>query len=212
MDIAAINPLALPSLSLNERAALPDEPAIYFALAGDATVLYIGKARRLAERWKSTQHHRYAQLSEMGNIRLAWLSVSDEKLLDKIEIACIEHFKPTLNKSLRPRRARDEDDKGAILRVRDAASDKGLNLNQFAQALNAARARRNQEFVAMGTVRRYWYSTKDGSSTSEELDLISWSFLQEIAGLLGVSVYELLPVEDGLGNLLPTPYAMEEAA
>ena len=100
----------------------------------------------------------------------------------------------------------------AILRVKDAAIEKGMNLNQFSQALNAARARRNQEFVAMGTVRRYWYSTKDGNTASEELDQISWSFLQEVAVLLGVSVYDLLPVEDGLGNLLPTPYAMEEAA
>jgi hypothetical protein len=101
----------------------------------------------------------------------------------------------------------------AILRVKDEAAAKGMNLNQFYQALNGARARRNQEFVAMGTVRRYWYSTKDGSSSSDELDLISWSFLQEIAGLLGVSVYDLLPVEDGLGNLLPTPYmALEDAA
>lgn len=99
----------------------------------------------------------------------------------------------------------------AILRVKDVATEKGLNLNQFSQALNAARARRDQEFVAMGTVRRYWYSTKDGSTSSDELDLISWSFLQEIAGLLGVSVYDLLPEEDGLGNLLPTPHmALEE--
>ena len=101
----------------------------------------------------------------------------------------------------------------ALLRVRETATEKGMNLNQFYQALNGARARRNQEFIAMGTVRRYWYSTKDGSTSSDELDLISWSFLQEIAGLLGVSVYELLPVEDGLGNLLPTPYmALEDAA
>jgi hypothetical protein len=100
----------------------------------------------------------------------------------------------------------------AKLRVRDVATEKDMNLNQFYQALNTARARRGQEFAAMGTVRRYWYSTKDGSTTSEELDLISWSFLQEIAALLGVSVYDLLPVEDGLGNLLPTPYAVEEAA
>lgn len=100
----------------------------------------------------------------------------------------------------------------AILRVKDAAARQDMNLNQFYQALNAARARRGQEFVAMGTVRRYWYSTKDGSTTSEELDQISWAFLQEVAGVLGVSVYELLPTEDGLGNRLPMPRTMKDAA
>lgn len=101
----------------------------------------------------------------------------------------------------------------AILRVKSVATDKGMNLNQLYQAVNAARARRDQEFVAMGTVRRYWYSTRDGSTASEELDQISWSFLQELATVLGVSVYDLLPEEDGLGNLLPTPYVLlQEAA
>lgn len=98
----------------------------------------------------------------------------------------------------------------AVLRVKNVASAKGKNLNQFYQALNAARARRGEEFVAMGTVRRYWYSTRDGGTTSEELDQISWSFLQEVASVLGVSVYDLLPTEDGMGNQLPTPYRVLE--
>lgn len=100
----------------------------------------------------------------------------------------------------------------AILRVRDVATDRGMNLNKLAQAINVARARRDQEFVAMNTVRRYWYSTKDGNTASDQLDLISWSFLQEIAGILGVAVYDLLPKEDGLGNLLPTAYNHLEVA
>lgn len=103
MDIATINPITLPSLLLCERAALPDIPAIYFALAADNVVLYIGKAQRLSERWKSTIHHRYAELAQMGDIRLAWLSVDDEALLYGIEAACIDHFKPVLNRSPGPK-------------------------------------------------------------------------------------------------------------
>ena len=95
----------------------------------------------------------------------------------------------------------------AVLRVKDVAGAQGKNLNQFYQALNAARARRGEEFVAMGTVRRYWYSTKDGGTASEELDQISWSFLQEVAAVLGVSVYDLLPEVDGLGNRKPESVA-----
>lgn len=87
----------LPTLPLAQRAALPDAPGIYFALAADGTVLYIGKARRLVARWNSTQHHRYAQLAAMPGVRLAWLVVSDVALLRSIEQACIEYFNPPLN-------------------------------------------------------------------------------------------------------------------
>src|SRR5262245_35349822 len=102
MDIAAINPFTLPSLLLSERDALPDIPAVYFAIDSSNTVFYIGKARRLAERWKSTTHHRYAQLSKIDDLRLVWLAVDDEKLLDAIEAACIKHFRPILNRTAQP--------------------------------------------------------------------------------------------------------------
>jgi hypothetical protein len=100
----------------------------------------------------------------------------------------------------------------AKLRIKDAAEGRDVKLNQLYQAINTARAQRGEKFVAMGTMRRYWHSTETGNVDGHELDQISWSFLQEVARILGVSVYDLLPVEDGLGNLLPTPYALEEAA
>jgi hypothetical protein len=93
----------------------------------------------------------------------------------------------------------------ATLRVREVAEGRGFNLNQLYQALNTARAGRGDAFVAIGTVRRYWHSTMDGTLKGDALDQISWSFLQEVAGVLGVSVYELLPAEDGLGNTMPRP-------
>ena len=100
----------------------------------------------------------------------------------------------------------------AKLRIKDAAEGRDVKLNQLYQAINTARAQRGEKFVAMGTMRRYWHSTETGNVDGHELDQISWSFLQEVARILGVSVYDLLRVEDGLGNLLPTPYALEEAA
>jgi hypothetical protein len=93
----------------------------------------------------------------------------------------------------------------AHLRIAEAAERQGMKLNQLYQALNTARAQRGKPFAALGTVRRYWHSTEDGSVNGTELDQISWSFLQEVAGVLGVSVYDLLPVEDGLGNTMPVP-------
>ena len=101
----------------------------------------------------------------------------------------------------------------ARLRIREVAERQGVKLNQLYQSINTARAQRGEKFVAMGTVRRYWHSTESGNLEDAELDQISWSFLQEVARILGVSVYDLLPEEDGLGNLLPTPYiALEDAA
>lgn len=47
MNLAAINPLDLPSLSLAERKNLPDCAAIYFVMDGDR-ILYIGKSINIA--------------------------------------------------------------------------------------------------------------------------------------------------------------------
>lgn len=100
----------------------------------------------------------------------------------------------------------------AQFRIRQVAEQRDVNLNGLYQKLNTARAQRGERFVALGTVRRYWHNTEDGKLASPELDQVSWSFLQEVATVLGASVYDLLPVEDGLGNRLPTPRELDEAA
>lgn len=97
MNVSTINLSTLPSLPLNERGNLPKVPAIYFALDTNNAIVYIGKARRLIERWRGVSHHRYGELSEMSGIRLTWLVVSDPVDLDDIETACIAHFSPLLN-------------------------------------------------------------------------------------------------------------------
>lgn len=80
MSIEAVNPLTLPSLSLQERRSLPECAAVYFVLNSSDEILYIGGTVNLAQRWLA--HHRWYQLVEMGDdIRLAWLECSDTVLL-----------------------------------------------------------------------------------------------------------------------------------
>lgn len=97
MNPETVDPLALPSLPLATRAELPNCPAIYFVLNGDA-VVYIGRTNNLYQRWVA--HHRWHQLKLMtGDIRIAWLECSDASLLSEIETALIEHFKPSFNQT-----------------------------------------------------------------------------------------------------------------
>lgn len=88
---------SLPSLPLGWRKAFPACPAIYFAILDDK-ILYIGRTKCLAKRWIG--HHREAELQKMGEVRIAWVQVSDVRLLPAIEKAFIRFFKPTLNHQL----------------------------------------------------------------------------------------------------------------
>lgn len=88
---------SLPSVSLEDRKLLPDSPGIYLAIAEDMTVLYVGQSTRVRTRW--WQHHRFYELKEIGNVRIAWVTVSDPTLLLGIEKALISHFNPPLNGS-----------------------------------------------------------------------------------------------------------------
>lgn len=75
----SINLAALPSITLSDHAALPSVPAVYFCLSSSDEILYIGQAANLARRWK--QHHRQMKLEKIGQVKLAWLQVSDASLL-----------------------------------------------------------------------------------------------------------------------------------
>lgn len=87
----------------------------------------------------------------------------------------------------------------ARLRVRDAADARGLNLSQLWAAVN----KRLDEPVAMGTMRRYWYSTRDGSERGEAIELVNVHLLGTIARALEVKVAELLN-ESELGQIRAT--------
>ncbi|WP_416212685.1 GIY-YIG nuclease family protein [Nostoc sp. DedQUE04] len=92
---ATIDPLALPSVSLQERSQLPARSCIYFAIDSQGVVQYIGRTVNLKNRWSS--HHCYGHLKRIGNVRIAYIEVSDHNLLAEIENALISHFNPPLN-------------------------------------------------------------------------------------------------------------------
>lgn len=96
LDTSQINPLKLPSLPLGWRKGFPNCPAIYFAIA-DNKILYIGRTVKLSNRWKG--HHRFAELESVGEVRIAWMEVSDSSLLPAIEKALIQYFKPSINQT-----------------------------------------------------------------------------------------------------------------
>jgi len=91
----------LPSVRLEDKQMLPDSPGIYLAIGKDKTVLYVGQSTRIRIRWK--QHHRFRELHEIGNVHIAWITVSDPAFLIDIEKALIHHFKPPLNNAPIPK-------------------------------------------------------------------------------------------------------------
>ena len=97
--LAMINPSqlnlsSLPSVPLCDRKQLPATSGIYFALSG-GTVQYIGRSVNIRQRW--ADHHQTGELEKAGNVRIAYLAVSDPALLPAIETALIEFFNPPLN-------------------------------------------------------------------------------------------------------------------
>lgn len=94
IDPLTINPRTLPSVSLEERAALPTVPCVYFALDKEGKVQYIGRSNNLRKRWQA--HHRGVDLALLGGVCIAYLE-SDVSLLLEIERALIACFRPPLN-------------------------------------------------------------------------------------------------------------------
>lgn len=87
---------ALPSLSLESLALLPEEPALYFVLLNGNQVGYIGMSTvSLRHRWKS--HHRVVQLRAAGASALHYLTVDGNYPLAEAERAAIKTFGPPFN-------------------------------------------------------------------------------------------------------------------
>jgi excinuclease UvrABC nuclease subunit len=135
IDPAQIDLTALPSLSLAQRQTLPRCAALYFVVEPDNTIVYIGRAVSLQQRWKSHRCvHLYAGQPQM---RLVWLAVSDPTLLPGIETACIAFFEPRDNhprfkpSTVRPhyvlQTVRFPDELLDILRARAQEGDRSLN-------------------------------------------------------------------------------------
>lgn len=93
----SLDPLQLPSVFLADRKQLPTCSAIYFAIDANKRVLYVGKAKNLAARWKN--HHRLYKLEEIDKespVRLAWQAWNEEDL-GEAERSLIVNFQPLLN-------------------------------------------------------------------------------------------------------------------
>ncbi|WP_414756605.1 helix-turn-helix domain-containing protein [Anabaena sp. CCY 9910] len=97
---ATIDPLALPSVSLQERSQLPTTPCIYFAIDSQGVVQYIGQTKNPRKRWLS--HHKGVDIAMLGEIRISYLHC-DPDLLPIVENALIAWFNPPLNRGAKRR-------------------------------------------------------------------------------------------------------------
>ena len=86
----------------------------------------------------------------------------------------------------------------ARLKVQQIAGECGLNLSQLAAAVN--RRLPADRPVAMGTMRRYWHSTRSGNIDDLPIELVDIHLLGTIARVLDVPIGELLNGEE-LGQL-----------
>lgn len=80
----------------------------------------------------------------------------------------------------------------ARLKVQEHAKAHGLNLSQLQMAVSTRMGR----VVPLGTIRRYWYSTKDGKEHGPEIELVDVYLLGSIAKAIEVPVAELLNEEE----------------
>lgn len=83
----------LPSVALEDKKHLPEVSCTYFAIDTQGVIQYIGQTKNLNRRWMS--HHKRTHLSG-GGIKIAYLDCPTE-LLEEIERALIDWFKPPLN-------------------------------------------------------------------------------------------------------------------
>jgi transcriptional regulator with XRE-family HTH domain len=73
----------------------------------------------------------------------------------------------------------------AKLKVQELARSQGLNISQLQLKTG----------VAMGTMRRYWYGTRDGKAEGRALQEVDLVILASIAKALGVKLVELIDEE-----------------
>ncbi len=92
----------------------------------------------------------------------------------------------------------------ARLRVQEMAGERKINLSQLAAAVN--RRLPADKPVALGTMRRYWHSTKNGNIGDAPIELVDIHLLGTIARVLNVRLCDLLNEEE-LGQMPRTQKA-----
>lgn len=83
----------------------------------------------------------------------------------------------------------------ARLKVQQVATERGLNLSQLQAAVNR-RLPPTEKPVALGTMRRYWHSTRNGNIGDAPIELVDIHLLGTIARVLDVPVGDLLNGEE----------------
>ena len=92
-----LDPLELPCVPLSDKEALPNSSGFYFVTKG-ATIIYLGKAENLRERWKYNRHHREIDCISLGANQINYFAVDvDPDILEAIEDSLINKYQPTLN-------------------------------------------------------------------------------------------------------------------
>ena len=92
IDPQLLDVSALPSMLLGDRRQFPTVSCVYLAMSSGA-IQYIGRSLNLRHRWESHSKLRYFDLDS----HIAWIEISDPKLLPEIESALIQWFRPPLN-------------------------------------------------------------------------------------------------------------------
>jgi hypothetical protein len=90
----------LPSKPIKKLKELPQDAGVYYITAL-WIVLYVGQAKNLRNRWK-TSHHRYSQFSLLHPFGRLHYKVLSVKQLDSYEKAEIARFCPAWNRTIRP--------------------------------------------------------------------------------------------------------------
>jgi hypothetical protein len=92
----------------------------------------------------------------------------------------------------------------ARLRVREVAAARDVSQTQLHAAVN----KRLDDPIAMGTIRRYWYSSRDGKEGGLPIKLVDLDLLAVVAQVLGVSLCKLVEAEETEpGQRAPAPRA-----
>jgi len=177
-----INPLSLPSVSLEQRSQLPTKPCIYFAIDSQGVVQYIGRSNNPRNRWQS--HHKGIELALMGGVQIAYLE-SAVDLMPEIERALITYFCPPLNQAVHEKPPVE-----GMMRVVKTIS---VDVPDLGQQIRAAREADGRPLVKIcaevGMTPANWYRIEAEKQT---LLLETLKRIEEVLGVdFGVKLEEI---------------------
>lgn len=185
---ADLNLSSLPWLPLEARSSFPRQPAIYFAIDSQNNVQYVGRSINPKQRW--TQHHRYEDLTAIGQVRIAYLFVEAIELLPAIEAALIDWFDPPLNCLKRPNHASDLDGgRKMICRLPVLIDEYNIRLSEA----NSTESRLTQRGLAD---RLEVASTTVNRLYQNKFDRVDVGTIEKICNFFGCEVGDLLVLRE----------------